>query len=266
MNDYSHYRYLKVGVRDGVAYIVITKPERFNACDLADHREFSRILRDIAADDSVRVAVVTGMGKAFSIGGDLDLLERVLDQSSDDAETLFADARELVHAHVELDKPVIAAVNGHAMGSGAAFALFCDFIIMETQATIADGHIRAALSAGDGGALIWPLAVGLTRAKKYLLTGDGIGAVEAERIGLVTEVVEEGASLGRATEIAQRLAAGPQRAIRYTKRALNQTLAAALPTFDLSLALEMRSMGTAEAAAAIAELQTTRRPAIAPET
>lgn len=267
MVDYGGYRYLDVDVRDGIAFIVINRPERLNACRLMDHREFSLVLRDIARDDTVKVAVVTGAGRAFSVGGDLELLERMLDQTHDEAEQLFDDARELVLAHVDLDKPIVAAVNGYAMGAGAAFALLCDFIIMERQATIADGHIRAAIAAGDGGTLIWPLTVGLTKTKQYLLTGDGIGAEEAARIGLITEVVDEGQALERATEVAKRLAAGPQRAIRYTKRSLNQWLRNGVATsFDYSLALELRTMGSDEAAEALRALRDSKQPAIPKDT
>lgn len=263
--DYGDYRFIDVQVRDGIAFLTLNHPDRLNACSLDDHAEFARILRDIARDDAVRVAVVTGAGRAFSVGGDLDLLEQMIEGPVEDAERLFADARDLVLAHADLDKPVVAAVNGHAMGSGAAFALLSDWIVVERQAVIADGHIRAALAAGDGGAAIWPLTVGLTVAKRYLLTGDGIPADEAVRLGLATEMVEEGASLARATEVAQRLAAGPQRAIRYTKRALNQWLRLGVTTaFDYSLALEVRTMGSPEAAEAIRTLRTEKRGAIPP--
>lgn len=263
MANYDGYQFIEVDVRVGIAYLVLNRPERLNACSLDDHAEFSRVLRELARDDAVRVAVVTGAGRAFSVGGDLDLLESLVDGPEEDAERLFDDARELVLAHVDLDKPIVAAVNGYAMGSGAAFALLCDYIVMERQATIADGHVRAALAAGDGGALIWPLTVGLTNAKRYLLTGDGVDAAEALRIGLVTEVVDEGQSLERATAVATRLAAGPQQAIRYTKRVLNQWLRNGVATaFDYSLALEMRTMKSAEAADAIANLRASKRPAI----
>lgn len=266
MPDYDGYRFLKITVRDGVAFILIDRPDRLNACTLDGHAEFSRILRQIADDEAVNVAVVTGAGTAFSVGGDLDLLDGLIDGPEGDTERLFNDARELVLAHVDLDKPVVAAVNGHAMGAGAAFALLCDYIVMERQAIIADGHVRAALAAGDGGALIWPLTVGLTTAKRYLLTGDGINAVQAAQLGLVSEVVDEGEGWTRATAVAARLAAGPQRAIRYTKRSLNQWLRLGVGTaFDYSLALELRTMGTGEAADAIRRLRAERRSAMPPD-
>ena len=265
MVDYSGYRYLVVDVKDGIAFVTINRPDRLNACDREGHAEFPRILRDIARDDEVKVAVITGAGHAFSTGGDLDFLG-YMNAHPDELPGLLDEVREMINAHIDLEKPVIAAINGLAMGAGAMFGLLCDFVIVERQAKIADGHIRAALAAGDGGVLILPLTVGLTRAKRYLLTGDWLSAQEAERIGLVTEVVEEGESLTRATEIAERLAAGPQTAIRYTKRALNQWLRLGATTaFDYSLALEMMTFVTDDMKNAIKDLKAKGPGAIPPE-
>jgi enoyl-CoA hydratase len=222
--DYSEYDYLDVTVEDGIALIRLDRPEILNACDIDDHAELARILRDIARDDDVRVAVVTGNGRAFSVGGSYDLLEAAMDDVGDARARVFADGREMILSHVELDKPVICALNGYAMGAGAAFALHCDFVIADRSAKLADGHVRAAIAAGDGGTLIWPLTAGLIRAKRYLLTGDWISAEDAVACGLYTEVVDDGQCLARAMEYAERLAAGPQQAIRLTKRALNQWL------------------------------------------
>ena len=265
MVDYSRYKYLAVDVRGAIAFITINRPDRMNACNREDHAEFPRILRDLARDDELKVAVVTGAGRAFSVGADLDLLE-YMNTHPDELTELSNEAREIVNAHIDLEKPIIAAINGYAMGAAAIFGLLCDFVIVERQAKIADGHVRAALAAGDGGALIWPLAVGLTKAKRYLLTGDWINAQEAERIGLVTEVVEEGESLKRAAEIAERLAAGPQTAIRYTKRALNQWLRLGATTaFDYSLALEMMTFLTDDMRNAARDLKAKGPGAIPPE-
>lgn len=238
--DYASYSYISVTKREGIAFLQFNRPERLNAVDHDDHIEFGRILRDLAADDEVRVAVVSGAGKAFSLGATYEYLDQLLEDPQLVLE-LQDHAREMVRAHVELEKPIIAAVNGFATGSGLMFALLSDIVIAERGALLADGHLRIALAAGDGGVLVWPLAVGLTRAKRYLLTGDWISAEEAERIGLVTEVVEPGDSLRRATEFAERFARAPQRALQYTKRALNQWLHAGANLFDYSLALEVQT-------------------------
>ncbi len=261
---YGDYRFLAVEVAGGIAVVTLNRPEALNACRLEDHAEMARILRDLARDETVRVAVVTGAGRAFSVGGDLALLEEMIEHP-ERLERLVADGREMIEAHIALDKPIVAAVNGYAAGAGLALALLCDYIVVDRDAQLADGHIRAALAAGDGGALIWPLTVGLVRAKRYLLTGDWITASEAERIGLVTEVVEPGCSLARALDVARRLASGPQQAIRSTKRALNQWLRlGAVTAFDYSLALEAATFGTEEMRRAVDGLRATRTPAIPP--
>ncbi len=263
--DYQKYQYLIVDVREGIATVTINRPQKANAVNRELHSELGMILRDLAQDDDVRVAIVTGAGRIFSVGGDLDLLDYQNTHPEELGNTL-EEARELVYAHIDLEKPIIAAVKGIAMGVGLTFAILCDFIIIERQTKIADGHIRAALVAGDGGAMMWPLTVGLTRSKRYLLTGDWINAEEAERIGLVTEVVEEGQSLKRATQIAERLAAGPQTAIRYTKRALNQWLRlGAITAFDYSLALELVSFPMYDVRKAVEDLRARKPGAIPPE-
>jgi enoyl-CoA hydratase len=194
------------------------------------------------------------------------MIEDVYNGDSDEMNNLLFSAREIINAHLSMDKPIISAINGHAMGAGAAFGLLCDFVILEEHALIADGHIRAALAAGDGGAIIWPLAMGITKAKRYLLTGDWITAVDAERFGLVTEVVPRGTSLERAQAIARRLADGPQSAIRYTKQALQSWLKIGLAGgFEQSLALEGLTMKLDDVPRALKSLRETNQGAIAPE-
>lgn len=239
--DPSRYSFLDVRIDDGIAFVTINRPERANSCDEEGHGEFATILRDVASDDRVKVAVLHGAGTAFSVGATFDWME----QLTEDPEMLVdlqAQVRELVRSHIDLDKPIVSAINGAAAGSGMMLALLCDWVIVEEQAKLCDGHIRAALAAGDGGTMIWPLTVGLTRSKRWLMTGDWLDAHEAERIGLVTEVVGEGESLARATEVAKRFLGMPELAVRFTKQALNQwlTLGAAV-SFDFAAALETQT-------------------------
>jgi enoyl-CoA hydratase len=148
-----------------------------------------------------------------------------------------------------------------ASGAGAAFALLCDITIADRSARIGDAHVPAGLAAGDGGVITWPLTAGMAKAKRYLLTGDFISADEAERIGLITEVVDDGECVNTAMALAARLAITPQTALRYTKRALNQQMRdAAIRSFDLSLALEMLSKDTGETAAAVQRWKTGVKP------
>jgi enoyl-CoA hydratase len=264
MDRYASYEYIAVSIDDRVATLTLNRPEKLNACRVKDHAELIQILRDIQDDDDVAAAVVTGAGRAFSVGGDIELLEQVA-VDDDVLHQLLHDAKAVIDAHEALDKPIIAAINGWAMGAGLAFALLCDMIYAERGVMMADGHIRAAIAAGDAGALIWPLTVGLTKSKRYLMTGDAIDADEAERIGLITEVVEPGTSLAVATAMARRLADGPQLAIRYTKRALNQWLRlGSVTAFDYSVALEMLTFRSADFRLAVENLKASKTPAIAP--
>jgi enoyl-CoA hydratase len=254
--DMNDYKFLDVNVADHIATLRFNRPDKANAVDAVGHAELGRVLRDLATVDDVRVAVVTGAGSIFSVGGDFDLIEGLTTGDAATRMRSMAEARELVQAHLELDKPIIAAVNGFAAGAAAAFALLCDIVIAERHARIGDGHIRAALAAGDGGTIVWPLSVGMMKAKRYLLTGDFVTAEEAERIGLITDVVDDGQAYPTAMELARRLAAQPQAAVRFTKQALNQHLKlAAIQSFDYSLALEIMSAETGETAAAVRKLR-----------
>jgi enoyl-CoA hydratase len=255
---YEKFSYLDVSVSEGVATIYINRPEKSNACDEVGHRELATILRVIQCDDSVRAAVITGRGPTFSVGGDIALVQAIHSSPAVAIRTM-REARELIQSHIECDKPIVAAINGVGMGASLAFALLCDYIVIERGVNIADGHIRAALSAGDGGTMIWPLTMGLTKAKRFLMTGDSIDAEEAERLGLVTEVVSSDRSLQRATQVARRFADGPQTAIRNTKMALNQWLRLAQTTsFDFSLALEFLSAVDEDVPRALQELRNRR--------
>lgn len=263
--DYNSYKFLDIVVDDGIACITINRPEAKNACDREGHSEFARILTDLARDDDVRAAVVTGAGRTFSVGGELELLEH-LSSHPEDVPEVMDEARGIVNLHIALDKPIIAAINGVAMGAGLAFAMMCDWVVVERQARLADGHIRVALAAGDHASLVWPMCIGLMKSKRYLLTGDSIGAEEAERLGLVTEVVDEGMSLQRAMAVARRLADGPQTAIRHTKRSLNQWLrVGAAQTFEYSLALEFLAFSSSELKNALQAIRADGRTAISPE-
>jgi enoyl-CoA hydratase len=154
-------------------------------------------------------------------------------------------AKRLIHNMLEIEQPIIAAVNGDAVGLGATLALFCDVIIASEKARIGDPHVKVGLVAGDGGAVIWPLLCGLARAKEYLMTGDLMSATEAERIGLINHVVPPEDVMPRALELAHRLANGPTRAIRWTKLSCNKRLRDEVNlVLEASLAVETISMFT----------------------
>jgi len=242
-----------------VLRITLRKAGRLNAVDADAHRELAYVWNTIATDDETSVALVRGADGAFSAGGDLDL---VLDIASSYETRLrvFHEARDLVYNIVNCPKPVVAAVTGPAVGAGLAVALLADISIATPNARIVDGHTRLGVAAGDHSVIVWPLLCGLAKAKYHLLLCEPVDGVEAERLGLVSLCVPEEELEERALEIAQRLAAGSQPAIRHTKLALNNWLRAAGPAFDASLALEFLDMTGPDVPEGVAAVRERRKP------
>jgi len=239
MADYGTYQNLVIEKQDGVALLTMNRPEVFNAVDARLHYDLSRVWLDLGQDPEVRVAVITGAGNAFSAGGDFDMLEKTIG-NPDMVAVGMQEARDIVHNMINLDKPVISAINGVAVGAGLAVALLADISIASDRARFTDGHARLGVAAGDHAAAIWPLLIGMAKAKYYLLTCDFLDGTEAERLGLVSLVVPHDELMERAMSVAHKLATGSQPALRYTKRSMNQWLRMAEHTaFDYSLALEM---------------------------
>ncbi len=223
------------------------------------HRELSLIWRDVAADDSVRCAVLRGEGRGFSGGGDLALV----DDMTRDHEVrmrIFKEARDLVYNLIDCDKPIVSAMHGPAVGAGLVAGLLADISIAARDAKIVDGHTRLGVAAGDHAAIVWPLLCGMAKAKYHLLLCEPVSGEEAERIGLVSLAVDADQLLPRAYQIADRLAAGSQSAIRLTKLALNNWLRQAGPAFDASLALEFLGFAGADAKEGVASLREKRAP------
>ncbi|MBN9563862.1 MAG: enoyl-CoA hydratase/isomerase family protein [Alphaproteobacteria bacterium] len=221
--------------------ITLNAPESLNSFTGAMHNAMSRIWDDVNDDPEVHVVVLTGAGRAFSAGGNvINMQKKIDDPASWDAG--MPEAKRIVFRMLECDKPIIARVNGHAVGLGATVALLCDIIIAADTAKIGDPHVNAGLVAGDGGALIWPQLVGFARAKEYLLTGDLMSAAEAERIGLINHAVPADQLDEKVYGLARRLASGPMKSIRWTKQTINVPLRQlAHSMMDLSLSLETQS-------------------------
>ncbi len=239
--NYDQYEGLLVEKKDKVMTITLNAPESLNAFTGGMHNSMSRIWDDVNDDPEVHVVVLTGAGRAFSAGGNvINMQKKIDDPGSWDAG--MPEAKRIVFRMLECDKPIIARVNGHAVGLGATVALLCDIIIAADHAKIGDPHVNAGLVAGDGGALIWPQLVGFARAKEYLLTGDLMSAAEAERIGLVNHVVPADQLDEKVYGLARRLASGPMKSIRWTKQTVNIPLRQlAHSMMDLSLSLETQS-------------------------
>jgi len=254
------YRALHFERKGAVLCVAIDHPEsELNSVDALLHAELARLFRDLKREDEARAVLLTARGKAFSAGGDFAWFPTLDDLAKLDH--LRRDAKQMIWDLLDVSLPIVAAINGPAVGLGASLALLCDVIFMADTATIADPHVRVGIVAGDGGAAIWPLALGPARAKQYLLTGDPVGAAEAERIGLVNAVVPAQELAERSLAFAQRLADGAPLALQYTKQAVNKLVKDALNlAFDTSTALEIVTFQSEDHREALAALREKRDP------
>jgi enoyl-CoA hydratase len=243
-----------------VVRITIAHPRsELNAVDDALHRDLTLLFGLLRREVDANAAVLTGRGKAFSAGGDYAWFPSL--DNPGRLHHLRRDAKQLIWDLVDIEIPVIAAINGPAIGLGASIALLCDVIIMADTATIADPHVRVGIVAGDGGTAIWPLLVGPARAKEYLMTGDPIPANEAERIGLVNRVVPAESLQTEAMALAARLAAGAPLAIQYTKAAVNKLVKEALNiSFDFAIGHELVTFMSEDHKEALAAIRDKRPP------
>jgi enoyl-CoA hydratase len=223
------------------------------------HWELSEIWRDVGRDDSVRAAVLRGSGMGFSGGGDLALVQ---DMATDFEvrSRVWKEARDLVYNVINCDKPIVSAMHGPAVGAGLVAGLLADISIAARSAKIVDGHTRLGVAAGDHAAIVWPLLCGMAKAKYYLMLCDAVSGEEAERIGLVSLVVDDEQLLDKAYEVADRLASGSATAIRWTKYSLNNWLRQAGPSFDTSLALEFMGFAGPDVREGVASLRERRAP------
>ena len=191
-----------------------------NAVDEAMHREFPRLLRELQDDAGSDLIILTGRGGAFCAGGDMDWFQAMIDDPREFRDIL-PDARRIIGGLLDLEKPVVCRLNGHAAGLGASVALLCDVIVADEGAKIGDPHVKVGLVAGDGGAIIWPQLVGYARAKEYLLTGDLMDAATAAEMGLINYAVPTDELDAKVDEMAARILANPRWAVRWTKAAVN---------------------------------------------
>ncbi|WP_180900715.1 enoyl-CoA hydratase/isomerase family protein [Martelella soudanensis] len=237
--------------RDRLLTITFNRPEVLNAFGPTMHGELVDVLDFADRDEGSDVIVLTGAGRAFSAGGDLSRMEEIIaDPAAFDQEV--ADAKRIIFRLLDIEKPVIARVNGPAVGLGATLALFCDVIFAAETARIGDPHVSVGLVAGDGGAVIWPQLVGFARAKEYLLTGDLVCAREAERIGLINHVVADAELDQTVDAFVDRLLAGAIQARRRTKAVINLELKRiAHMAMDTGLAYEALSVHSNEHRAAV---------------
>ena len=238
---FEDYKRLKFERRERVLGITLDRPEKLNAVDELMHFELANVFTAASQDESSDVVVITGAGRAFSAGGDIDWMQRMIDRP-ESFEKTAREGKQIVFSLLDCEKPVIAKVNGHATGLGATIALFCDVIFASEAAKIGDPHVGVGFVAGDGGAVIWPQLIGYARAKEYLMTGDLMSSVEAARIGLINYAVPADELSDRVDRFADRLTEGAVKAIRWSKMSVNIGLKQlAHSIMDASLAYEALS-------------------------
>jgi len=259
--NYADFQFLKFDAKpNGVLLITINRPEVMNATNGRLHWELTKVWGVVNDDPKTKVAVITGAGdKAFSAGGDLNWITNMVG-NAETINNVMNEASDIVYNVMACDKPVISAINGVAVGAGLAVAMMADISIMAEEAKITDGHVKLGVAAGDHAAICWPLLCGMAKAKYYLMTAEFVSGKEAERIGLVSLCVPRAQLMDKAMEVADKLAAGSQQAIRFTKRSLNGWMNMARPIFESSLAMEMLCFLGEDAKEGVAAVKEKRAP------
>lgn len=257
--DPATYQEIRIDRRaNGVTVATLDRPDRRNAVNAAMHGELARLAREAHLDAEVRVLVLASRGPAFSAGGD-ESPDGGLDTSP--GSRMWKEARIIVDDFLSCEKPILAAVQGYAMGLGATVALLADVVFAAESAVFADTHVTMGLGAGDGGQVLWPLLMGPNRAKYYLMTGERINAADAERLGLVNFVVKTEDLLDQTLALADRLAAGPSQAIAASKVGVNAYLrSVAELVLPITLAAEAATLQSADHAEATAAFLEGREP------
>jgi len=246
-----------------IATLSLNQPENRNAVHVDMHNELEQVWADLAQDTEIGAIVLTGSGKSFSAGGDVKKMVSRLgtEEGWKYALSIPSMVRRLLTNMLEVGHPIIAAVNGDAIGLGATLALFCDTVVISETAKFGDTHVRVGLVAGDGGAVIWPLLIGPARAKDFLMRGRLVTGKEAQEMGLVSYSVPADQVLTKATEIAQELEALPALAVRWTKLAVNKSIKEQLnQVIDASAAFEALSMVSQDHKEAAQAFLEKRRP------
>lgn len=259
--DFSQYRFFQVTRQGKVLTLTLNHPDKLNSLSEIGHQELSRIFVDAAEDPDSDVIVLTGAGRAFCAGGDLEYMQKLRDTPSLMHRTV-REAKRIVFSLLDCDKPIIARINGDAIGLGTTLALFCDVVFAVETAKFADPHNNVALIAGDGGAIMWPQIVGYARAKHYLFMGEAIGAKEAQQMGLIHAAVPADQLDAKVDEYVARLLKMPIQSIRWTKQTMNIGLKQlAHSMMDTGMAYEAIAAQTQDHQEAINAFRERRKPA-----
>ena len=223
MADFGRYEAIELALEGPILTASFNRPEQLNAINKAVHRELETLFVDADTDDRVELVILTGVGRAFSAGGDLNWLLELNADPAASARTIAGD-RRIQNALLTMETPIIAKVNGPAVGLGCSIALFCDIVVAVPEAVFSDPHVSVGLVAGDGGALLWPQLIGFARARRYLLTGEPITGADAAAMGLITETAAADTLDDVVAGYARRLLAQPRHALRWTKASINAGL------------------------------------------
>jgi enoyl-CoA hydratase len=239
------YEFIRVDLNDGVLVCTLDRPHVLNAVHAPMHHEITALFARIADDrpeDGVEIVILTGAGRAFCAGGDIKTLPSGTGEPGAPLRhplRAYSSGSPLLRHLLSITQPIIASVNGDAVGLGATLALCCDIVLASDKARFGDPHVNRGLVAGDGGALIWPMLIGPNRAKEFLMTGDLLSAGQAERMGLVNHVHPADELADAAMALANRLSGLPTAALRWTKQSVNKAVLAQMTLLlDTSLALE----------------------------
>jgi len=246
MSTYDLTPELEVEADGPIRVIRLNRPEQLNAANHGLHRGLAQLFPQLDADTEVRAVVLTGNGRAFSAGGDFAYLDELARDADRRSETL-AHGKQIVTGMVQCRVPIVAAVNGPAVGLGCSLVALSDIVYMAESAHLADPHVMMGLVAADGGPVTWPLLTSLQLAKEYALTGDRIPAQRAAEMGLVNHVCADEDVLDEAVACAHRIARLPRQAVEDTLRILNLHMErAVVATLDFALAAEDRSFTSPE--------------------
>jgi enoyl-CoA hydratase len=257
--NFEKFQRLKFERRGRVLWVIIDAGP-MNAVDFELHEEFARVFFELQSDDDSDLIVLTGTGRAFCAGGDMDWFQEMIDHPAK-FRGITTDAKRIVNGLLELEKPIVCRLNGAAAGLGASIALLCDVIIADERALIGDPHVKVGLVAGDGGAVIWPQLIGFARAKEMLLTGDMMRATEAARMGLINYAVPADELDAKVDEMVGKISGNPRWAVRWTKTAINLVLRDIANTvMDAAIAYEISSNSTRDRQEAVTAFVEKRAP------
>jgi enoyl-CoA hydratase len=263
---YARYKRLKFDrPHPRVLRITLNSPLKMGAMDAQMHREASEIWADVDADDTVNAVIITGDGKTFSAGGDLNHEREVCEDYALRMQAM-KESRDLVYGMLNCRKPIVGAARGWAVGAGLALLILSDISIVSKTAMFSDGHLKIGVAAGDHATIVWPLLCGMAKAKYFLMTAENFSGEEAERMNLVSMALDDDQVEAEVVKVASRMAEGAPAALRWTKMMLNHWIRQAGPIFDASLALEFIGFAGPEGMEGIDAFLQKRRPAFNPET